>query len=310
VFEACAVDPCAADAALCTDADFPSDRSYDVSSYALTASFDKSESRLKASVEIALTRQDLSAKGFALDSRVNSVTSVSAAGAELRTRYDADAGVLLVHWPESPWDMSGAEVRIDYEAVRSRGLQVHSEGHDALSSPVVYTMGEPELTAYWMPGNHRPSDRATFSVELTLDADEDAIANGIRALDERSDGQRRVRYVFSRPIPTYVMAFAIGQFEHQTLERSGKVPLTLWYRRGLGVAASANLERLAARMDRMESLVGRYPFETYGVVLLPEFPGGMENASITFVDEAAVTLEYADVWADSLGATPAQVAGV
>src|SRR5262249_26198581 len=59
-------------------------------------------------------------------------------------------------------------------------------------------------------------------------------------------------------------------------------PLSLWYRRGLAVDAEAHLDVVALAMAAFEPLIGPYPWDSYATVLLPQFPGGMENATITF----------------------------
>jgi hypothetical protein len=61
----------------------------------------------------------------------------------------------------------------------------------------------------------------------------------------------------------------------------------VWFRRGLPVDTAAHLDLLARVMAHYEGLIGPYPWERYAVVLLPGFPGGMENATITFNAESS-----------------------
>lgn len=175
---------------------------------------------------------------------------------------------------------------IDYQAQVS-GALVASSGRDAdpVASRVVFTNSEPVAGASWLPGNHRPADRARFAVELTVAEDEDVVSNGARVRDETQRGQRVVRYEMNDPIPTYIMAFAAGQIVHS--DRTGAVPLSVWYRRGLALDPAKTLDVVADAMATFERLLGPYPFERYSVVLLPGFGGGMENATITFADESS-----------------------
>src|SRR5439155_12267058 len=99
--------------------------------------------------------------------------------------------------------------------------------------------------------------------------------------DEARPGGRLVRYEMDRPLPTYLMAFAAGQLEHHD-RAGGRVPLSVWYRRGLVLDPAATLDVVAGVMATYEGLIGPYPWDRYSVVLLPQFGGGMENATITF----------------------------
>ena len=62
------------------------------------------------------------------------------------------------------------------------------------------------------------------------------VANGVRVSDAMVDGSRVVRYRLEQRIPTYLMAFAAGEIVH-TDRTTGRVPLSVWHRRGLLVDA-------------------------------------------------------------------------
>ena len=155
---------------------------------------------------------------------------------------------------------------------------------DPVASRVLFTDSEPDRGRRWLVGDHVPADRATFALELTIPADHDAIANGERTGDRASADGRVVSYAIAEPIPTYLMAFATGELDH--VERtSGRVPLAVWFRRGLALDAAANLDMLAEQLATFEALLGPYPWSRYAVVLVPQYGGGMENATITFDNE-------------------------
>jgi hypothetical protein len=139
---------------------------------------------------------------------------------------------------------------------------------------------------YWLPANHRPDDRAAWSVELAVAPSEDLIANGTRTIDEARNGERVIRYEMIHPIPTYTMAFAAGELQHED-RATGRTPLGVWYRRGLAFDAGEMLDLLSGAMASFEKLLGAYPWPSYAVVLLPEFSGGMENTTITFTAESS-----------------------
>jgi hypothetical protein len=176
---------------------------------------------------------------------------------------------------------------IIYEAATSDALVGSvSRDDDPVTSRVVFTDSEPFGGAKWLPAIHQPSDRAMWKVELTVTANEDVIANGTRTKDDVQNGERVIRYEMTDPIPTYTMAFAAGELEHRD-RPLGRVPLSVWYRRGLALEPDAMLDFLATTQETFETRLGPYPFSRYSVVLLPEFSGGMENTTITFTSETS-----------------------
>ena len=207
---------------------------------------------------------------------------VSAGGQPLAYRTDSANHDLLVDLTPLAPGADPVTFTVDYHAPASDSLiAALPRDDDPVPSRVVYTDSEPDRGRRWLVGKHDPSDRASWAVELTVPSGEDVIANGVRARDDDSGGQRVVRYEMDQPIPTYLMAFAAGELEH-TDRSTGSVPLALWYRRGLALDPQQNLDAVADAMATYESLVGPYPWDSYSVVLVPLYGGGMENASITF----------------------------
>jgi aminopeptidase N len=260
-------------------------RDYDAIAYALRAHFDWDARRLFAVEDVTVALAAGIAPQIELDSKVE-VSRVFAGDQALTWTADAAAQILHVDLtPLAP--VAGAPVTfsIEYQAPTS-GAFIASHGRidDPITSRVVYTDSEPNRGVGWLVANHHPADRARFSVELTVAEGEDVIANGERVRDEVHDGTRVIGYAIDQPIPTYIMAFAAGELEHH--DRAGRVPLSIWFRRGVLVDAETHLEILAAQLAAFEPLIGAYPWARYAVVLLPEFPaGGMENATITFNSE-------------------------
>jgi hypothetical protein len=263
-------------------------RGYDVVSYDLRGSFDWDAPALKATVAIALRLGDTARRSIAFDSRVTTVDRITASGVTLPFTADADAGLLTVDLtplgPRAPRDLT---VTIAYVARTAPGALTVASGvnGDPITSRVAFTEAEPLFGLYWMPGNHQPSDRARFSVALEMDAAEDMIANGRRLGDTPTAGGRKiVRYRMDTAIPTYIMAFAVGDLVHEEDCASGETPLSVWHRRGVRIASRTRLREIRSMMSTYERLLGPFPFDTYALVYLPQF-GGMENASISFENE-------------------------
>jgi len=262
----------------------------DVKRYDLSGEYDWEQGRLLATVRVTLSPTEDGTTAIQLDSAVTEVKEVRLSGrGALSFSTDAAAEKLRVDLAELGGLASGAEItlEIDYEAEPSDSLfPVSDRLGDPLDVRTVFTMSEPLGAERWMPCHNTPSDRALFSVEMRMDDAEKMIANGDLIADEAAeDGGRRMRYETAYTLPTYLMAFAIGDFEVKSTTHGG-LPVSIWHRRGLQGSFDAVLGDMVGMLERFEELLGPYPFEKYAVVHLPVLPaGGIENASITFQKE-------------------------
>ena len=264
----------------------PDERGYDAISYKLVGAFDWSTKQLTAHETIEL---DVAAGQHAieLDTTVEIERIASLAGAALPYDHDRGAGRLTVDVSQLTTAAGAVSFTVDYRASAS-GTLIASVGRDddPVRSRVVFTNSEPDLAGTWLVAHVHPSDRAKFSAELTVDADEDVIGNGARVRDDVVGDKRVIGYALDQPIPTYLMAFAAGELDH--VDRPGPTPLSIWHRRGLLIDAKANLDVVADLMARFAAKIGPYPWPSYSVVLVPSpFGGGMENATITFNQETS-----------------------
>jgi hypothetical protein len=259
-------------------------RAYDVGAYRLRGSFDWTARQLTAEEDVTLTLSGGASAVVELDSAVN-VLSVKANGLDLPYVADTATGRLRVDLGPLAPGTAPVGFTVAYTAGNSDSLKFSGpRDDDPVTARLVYTDSEPNRGHRWLVGNHHPADRATFDVELTVPVGEDVIANGRRVSDQMTSAGRLVVYQMEDAIPTYLMAFAAGNLVH-TDRNSGRIPLAVWHRQGLVVDAEANLDVMQEAMDTFEALLGPYPFDSYAVVLVPQYGGGMENATITFNNE-------------------------
>ncbi|WP_437534015.1 M1 family aminopeptidase [Sorangium sp. So ce726] len=159
---------------------------------------------------------------------------------------------------------------------------------DLARSRAVYTLSEPLNAALWMPCHNTPEDRAFFSIDLGMGAQETMIANGTLVSDEQGASGRRMKYATDYTVPIYLMAFAIGDFEVEGTMK-GSLPVSVWHRRGVPGDYDRLLDEVVRSIGLFEELLVPYPFEKYALVLVPEFGSGIENLGITFQGESRST---------------------
>ncbi|WP_437567618.1 M1 family metallopeptidase [Sorangium sp. So ce542] len=267
---------------------------FDVERYDLRGEFDWERGRLVATLGLTLSIAGDGPRVVVLDSAVAEVKEVRRKdGGALPHELDPAREALAVDLSSVPEASRGEPIalEIDYEALSGDALRaVPARKGDPVAVRAVYTISEPLGASRWMPCHNAPSDRAVFSVAMRVDGGESLIANGDLVADEDLGASGRlVRYETAYPLPPYLMAFAIGDFE---VERGAKgdLPIAVWHRRGLPGDHGKMVDEIARAIGRFEELLVPYPFEKYALVLLPDFSvGGVEHASISFQREERST---------------------
>lgn len=172
--------------------------------------------------------------------------------------------------------------------------------------PYLYTQGQAILTRTWIPVQGTPSNRITYSADVTVPKELMALMSASNPKKKSEDGH--YHFEMKQPIPVYLIALAVGNLEYKALGKNCGVYTepemlrkTAW--------EFADLPRMIAAA---ESLYGPYKWEQYDVIVLPySFPfGGMENPRLTFAnptlitgDRSAVTViahELAHSWSGNL----------
>ncbi|HEX6617095.1 MAG TPA: M1 family aminopeptidase, partial [Gemmatimonadales bacterium] len=157
-------------------------------------------------------------------------------------------------------------------------------------SVYLYTLLVPADANQLFPCFDQPDLKARVRLALTAPAAWSLVANGpVASADTSADG-RTVATAFAetKPISTYLIAFAAGPWEHASATRDGRT-ITAYVRRSR--ATEVDLDTLLAlnhgALEWMERWFGRpYPFGKFDFVLAPAFPfGGMEHPGAVFYSE-------------------------
>jgi hypothetical protein len=268
------------------------DRGIEVQSYAFSGKFDWDRLRLSASVAIDLTITAHHIDHVTLDNQTD-VSSVTDGHGAIPFHQNTD-GTLTLDTGGNQGDQRHLILQYEASGIRfgtadPTGLiAIPPRKGDPVPSRALATFSEPQGAGTWMPCNDFPTDRALFSAEFEMAADESLVSNGDLVLDEVRDGIHRMRYATRYPLPNYLMAIAVGQFDRATASHGG-LPLALWTRKGLPVDAAGVLREMDRDLTAYERLLPPYPFEKYNLILLPQYMGGEEHAGIIFQGETSST---------------------
>ena len=157
------------------------------------------------------------------------------------------------------------------------GAGWQTDGRDA------YVASEPAGAATWFPANDHPTDKAQFSFELTVPADQVAVANGV-LIDERTepDGRRTALWRSTDPMATYLASIVVGDLVIERREAATGLTLRDAYPPRYAADARALFDRTGEMVIAFEEWFGPFPFEVYGHVVVDEVLGfALENQTLS-----------------------------
>lgn len=243
---------------------------YQVEHYALDLDYDPADGRLHATAVIT-ARAEQGLSSFNLDLRGLDVESVSVQGEG--ARFNRTGNELTVRPAD---DLERGEVfrtEIDY-AGRPRAVtdpDGSQEGWIALAGGEgAVGVGEPVGSMAWFPGNHHPSDKATYDITVTVPKGYEAVSNGeLRSRREDGDGRTVFAWHCAEPMASYLATVAVGKFEVSTGRTASGIPVHTAVAPGEAAASAAVLARLPEMVEWGNGRFGPYPFSSTGAIVLP-----------------------------------------
>ena len=155
------------------------------------------------------------------------------------------------------------------------------------------TQFQPIAARQVFPGFDEPGFKVPFDLAVVTHADDVAItATPEKSIESLDDGFIRHTFETTRPLPTYLLAFAVGPYDLVDYGpippndiRDREVALRGVVSRGLGERMKYALEHTGGLLKALEEYFGTpYPYKKLDLIAVPEnFGGAMENVgAITY----------------------------
>ncbi len=225
-----------------------------------------------------VSRAQAEAAGTVVAGRLQQVDDEGVARLELEHSLPAGPAVLDFSY-DAPFDrqLSGL-------------YKVRAQGKD-----YAFTQFEPVSARQAFPCFDEPAFKTPFDVTLTVSATDVAVSNAPEVSSEPvAQGEKRVRFAITRPLPTYLIALIVGPLDVVTAapippspERAQPLPLRGVAIAGRGKQLGYALAHAGPLLIELEHYFGiAYPYPKLDLIAVPDFAAGaMENAgAITFRD--------------------------
>jgi len=218
-----------------------------------------------AEITVTSARLELGGKTYVARARIRNSDLMDL---EFDTPYPAGQGLLTVAF-------SGR-----LEDKDSQGLFRQKEGGDWYA----FTQFESISARRAFPGFDEPGWKVPWTLSLTIPQGMTAVASAPMAREVLlSNGQKRVEFQTTKPLPSYLLAFGVGPFDILDGGMAGKTPVRFITPRGRAHEARFAASMTPEILGRLEAYFGTpYPYEKLDVMALPmtlSF-GAMENPGL------------------------------
>ncbi|QSB15586.1 M1 family metallopeptidase [Natronosporangium hydrolyticum] len=244
------------------------DAGYTVDHYHLRVRYDPSSQQLAGAATIEATAADEGLASFGFDLSGLTVETVTVDG----TPAEAARGdEKLLVTPAEPV-AAGAEfvVEVGYggvpEPVHSPQLGTNGFHH---TDDGAFVIGQPRSASTWYPANDHPSDKATYTIDLTVPDGLAAISNGVPLGRESTDGWTTWQWEERTPMASYLTTLAIGDYRVHEAEHAGR-PMVTAVHSDLPETVDEQLQRSGEIADVLSEWFGPYPVDAYGGIALSD----------------------------------------
>ncbi|GAA0444649.1 M1 family metallopeptidase [Streptomyces olivaceiscleroticus] len=131
-----------------------------------------------------------------------------------------------------------------------------------------FVVGEPAGSQTWFPGNHHPSDKATYDITVTVPEGYTAVANGeLRSRKSAAGARTTFHWHSGQPMASYLATATIGKFRVRTGRTEQGLPLYVAVDPKEARKSAEPLGHLADIVTWESKVFGRYPFSSVGAIV-------------------------------------------
>lgn len=174
-------------------------------------------------------------------------------------------------------------ITIKYEAKPKQTLYFTGERENLQ----IWTQGQGKYTSHWLPSFDDVNEKVIFKIGVYFDQKHHVLSNGklINKINPKFSNEKKTlwEYEMQKPMSSYLVMLAIGNFEKQTTTTKSGTPLE-FYLDKIDISKFKPTYRYSLEMfDYLEQEIGvKYPWSIYRQVPVRDFLyAGMENTTST-----------------------------
>lgn len=151
----------------------------------------------------------------------------------------------------------------------------------------IWTQGQGKYTSYWLPSFDDYNEKVIFNLSITFDKNYQVIANGLLSNKKTNGNETTWNYVMTNPMSSYLLMFAIGNFNVFTQKSSSGIPIESYLKPSDKAKHETTYLHTKQIFDFLEKETNyKYPWEIYRNIPVEDFLySGMENTTSTIFSQ-------------------------
>ena len=233
-------------------------------------------------------------QSFKLDLHALSVSRVIVNGAAALFSQSDDK---LIVWPSRAIAAGRMfAVVVEYNGVPQALPDPTAPGSDLLLgwfkyNNSTYVVSEPVGASTFFPANDEPTDKASYTFAITVPEGYTAVANGSFEGSKSIGTKRRFDWAMLQPMTSWLATVHVNKLNLAQSTAPDGTPIRVYTPAGVPKSHIDVYARSGEMLTYFETLIGRYPFKSYGSVVVqdPILYYALETQAMsTFPDESGV----------------------
>ncbi|WP_243414910.1 M1 family metallopeptidase [Flagellimonas aquimarina] len=159
------------------------------------------------------------------------------------------------------------------------------------SNNQIWTQGQGKYTSHWLPSFDDMNEKVEFDIRIAAKNGLSVFSNG-KLVDKNAIKENKKVWTFNmdKAMSSYLVAFAIGDFEKKTTTSTSKVPIELYYEPKDSLKVEPTYRYTKEIFDFLEDEIDvPYPWQNYKQIPVQDFLyAGMENTGATIFSNTFV----------------------
>lgn len=158
-------------------------------------------------------------------------------------------------------------------------------------SKQVWTQGQGRDNSNWLPSFDDMTDKLRFNLSFNFINNYQVISNGeLVNRSELNDSITQWKFKMDKPMSSYLVAVAAGNYSKLTLQSEAKVPIDLYFEPKDSLKVEPTYRYTEKIFDFFEDEIGvAFPWKNYNQVPVQDFLfSGMENTGLTIFSDSFV----------------------
>ncbi len=187
--------------------------------------------------------------------------------------------ILLGNYKKGKYNLSFA-----YEAFPKQTMYFNGDFNcKECTNQQIWTQGQGKYTSHWFPSFDDVNEKVIFNLNISFDRKYQVLSNGVLMHEYPNKEEIIWQYKMKKPMSSYLLAVAIGNFVHKTVASKSHIPLQLFIQPKDTAKFEPTYRYSKQIFDYLEKeLDFKYPWQMYKQIPVEDFLyAGMENTGCT-----------------------------